>query len=78
LIPKPQYNGIISYKRRLTEQDEMQAWIDLRTNGMLKGPMSAGQDWKRNWDRDSQTPWLYNSQTDVFITYEDPKSLKAK
>jgi chitinase len=39
----------------------------------------AGQKgWKRAWDRVSQAPFLWNPERRVFISYEDPRSLRLK
>jgi len=32
----------------------------------------------RHWDATASVPFLYNPQTQVFVTYEDPQSLAAK
>jgi chitinase len=32
----------------------------------------------RHWDETASVPFLYNPQTQVFVTYEDPQSLAAK
>lgn len=32
----------------------------------------------RHWDADASAPYLYNPQTRVFVTYEDPQSIAAK
>jgi chitinase len=32
----------------------------------------------RHWDTDASAPYLYNPQTRVFVTYEDPQSIAAK
>ncbi|HEY0162594.1 MAG TPA: glycoside hydrolase family 18 protein [Edaphobacter sp.] len=32
----------------------------------------------RYWDEDACAPYLYNPQTKIFVTYEDPQSLSAK
>ena len=32
----------------------------------------------RSWDNEAQAPWLYNAETGVMITYEDPESLAPK
>ncbi|HMF65321.1 MAG TPA: glycoside hydrolase family 18 protein [Edaphobacter sp.] len=32
----------------------------------------------RYWDAEASVPYLYNPQTRVFVTYEDPQSLSAK
>jgi chitinase len=39
----------------------------------------AGQKgWKRAWDRVSQAPFLWNADRRIFISYEDPQSLRLK
>jgi chitinase len=32
----------------------------------------------RFWDDVAKVPWLYNTRTQTFVTYEDPQSLRAK
>jgi GH18 family chitinase len=34
--------------------------------------------YKRFWNAESQVPWLYNINTAVFVSYEDPDSIAAK
>ena len=35
-------------------------------------------NYTRRWDREGQVPWLYNADTGIMISYEDPESLTAK
>ncbi|HEX6823879.1 MAG TPA: glycoside hydrolase family 18 protein [Candidatus Sulfotelmatobacter sp.] len=37
-------------------------------------PLVKAQGYMRYWDRISQTPYLYNSETKTFITYNDPET----
>lgn len=32
----------------------------------------------RSWDKEAQVPWLYDADTGILISYEDPESLTAK
>jgi chitinase len=32
----------------------------------------------RYWHQEAKTPWLYNPETQIFITYDDPESLALK
>jgi chitinase len=32
----------------------------------------------RRWDDVAKVPWLYNSETKEWITYEDPQSMRLK
>jgi len=32
----------------------------------------------RGWDKEAQVPWLYDADTGIMISYEDPESLTAK
>jgi len=32
----------------------------------------------RYWNTEAYVPWLYNPETQIFITYDDPQSLEAK
>ncbi|KAJ2714631.1 hypothetical protein H4R19_001629 [Coemansia spiralis] len=53
-------------------------WKNLRSQGVLTAPDTAGAGWKRYWDSVSQTPWLFNPTNKNYISYDDPKSLQAK
>ena len=54
-------------------------WTNLRKEGLLQDDMiTPGNGWERNWDPVSQTPWLFNSETKHFISYDDPESLSIK
>jgi chitinase len=35
-------------------------------------------EYKRMWNTGSQVPWLYNINTAVFVSYDDPQSITAK
>ena len=37
-----------------------------------------GQGFTRFWDDKAQVPYLYNTEKRIFVSYEDPESLKAK
>jgi chitinase len=37
-----------------------------------------GQGYTRYWDEKAGVPWLYNAEKRIFVTYEDPESLRAK
>jgi len=34
--------------------------------------------WVRRWDPVSQAPWLWHPERHIFITYDDPESLRVK
>jgi chitinase len=38
----------------------------------------AGQGFTRYWDSKASVPYLYNSQKQIFVSYEDPESLALK
>ncbi|KAF7728584.1 hypothetical protein EC973_005810 [Apophysomyces ossiformis] len=50
----------------------------LRSQGVLTSPTTAAAPWVRTWDNITQTPWLFNPQTNDFISYDDPKSIGIK
>ncbi|KAJ1956828.1 hypothetical protein EC988_001150 [Linderina pennispora] len=50
----------------------------LRDQGLLSNPTTAVAPWVRTWDNTTSTPWLFNPNTNIFISYDDPQSLKAK
>ncbi|KAJ2080048.1 hypothetical protein H4R24_000002 [Coemansia sp. RSA 988] len=51
---------------------------NLRKQGILPAPEAAASPWKRYWDSLSLTPWLFNTDSKVFISYDDPSSIAAK
>ncbi|KAJ2364692.1 hypothetical protein IW150_006412, partial [Coemansia sp. RSA 2607] len=53
-------------------------WKHLLDQGVLSDPLTAASPWVRQWDDVSQTPWLFNPKTKIFISYDDPKSIQAK
>ncbi|KAI8148417.1 glycosyl hydrolases family 18-domain-containing protein [Fennellomyces sp. T-0311] len=54
-------------------------WRNLRSQGIILDDMtSTGEGWKRYWDDVSKTPWLFNPQSNIFISYDDPQSIEIK
>ena len=54
-------------------------WRNLRSEGLIMDDMvTAGQGWKRYWDDYAKTPWLFNPQSNIYISYDDPQSLQIK
>jgi chitinase len=45
--------------------------------GAITGTM-LGQGYTRYWDAKASVPYLYNSQKQIFVSYEDPESLALK
>ncbi|KAJ1667700.1 hypothetical protein IW140_001242 [Coemansia sp. RSA 1813] len=53
-------------------------WKHLRDQGLLTTTKTAASPWVRTWDNATSTPWLFNPNTNIFITYDDPDSIKLK
>ncbi|KAJ2453195.1 hypothetical protein GGF42_003861 [Coemansia sp. RSA 2424] len=54
-------------------------WKSLRSQGVLAGASAkAATPWIRQWDSVTQTPWLFNPETKIFISYDDPDSIRIK
>ncbi|KAJ2841566.1 hypothetical protein J3B02_005850, partial [Coemansia erecta] len=53
-------------------------WKNLRIQGVLVNPTTASGPWIRQWDSVTQTPWLYNKDTKIYLSYDDPDSIKIK
>lgn len=53
-------------------------WRSLYTSGVLLDAKTPGGQWIKNWDQESQTPWLYNPVTRHLISYDDPDSISIK
>jgi GH18 family chitinase len=53
-------------------------WRSLVSSGVLLDTKTPGGQWIKNWDQESQTPWLYNPITRYLISYDDPESIAIK
>ncbi|KAJ1919563.1 hypothetical protein H4219_001919 [Mycoemilia scoparia] len=53
-------------------------YLHLRDQGLLSSPTTAAGEWVRTWDNATQTPWLFNTKNNTFISYDDPQSLRIK
>ncbi|CAG8617124.1 4335_t:CDS:2 [Paraglomus brasilianum] len=55
-------------------------WKNLRQQGLLECTMSVAKNtpWTRNFDNVTNTPWLFNTETKTYISYDDPQSLYIK
>ncbi|KAI8881554.1 glycoside hydrolase family 18 protein, partial [Backusella circina FSU 941] len=56
----------------------MWKWRSLQNTGILTNANTPGGQWVKNWDQESQTPWLYNPLTHHLISYDDPDSIGLK
>ncbi|KAF9155273.1 hypothetical protein BG015_010477 [Linnemannia schmuckeri] len=59
------YSGVWKYK-------------NLREQGVVDEHGNARAPWIRKFDKESQTPWLFNPSTKQFISYDDRESLRLK
>lgn len=53
-------------------------WKELRGGVLTGGPTAPASGWTRYWDDQTQTPWLFNPSTMMFISYDDIQSLTIK
>lgn len=53
-------------------------WRSFKSSGVLLDAKTPGGQWIKNWDQESQTPWLYNPVTRHLISYDDPNSIALK
>ncbi|KAF7722440.1 hypothetical protein EC973_003142 [Apophysomyces ossiformis] len=54
-------------------------WKNLRSEGLVKDDwVTTDEKWDHHWDNVSQTPWLYNKDSNTFISYDDPFSIGIK
>ncbi|KAJ2870666.1 hypothetical protein GGH93_005401 [Coemansia aciculifera] len=53
-------------------------WKHLRDQALLTSAGTAASPWVRTWDSATSTPWLFNPNTNTFITYDDPQSIQLK
>lgn len=59
------YSGVWKYK-------------NLREQGVIDANGHSIAPWVRTFDKESQTPWLFNPETKQFISYDDRESLRLK
>ncbi|KAI9501427.1 endochitinase [Coemansia spiralis] len=53
-------------------------YSNMRTEGVLDFPDAAAAPWVRRFDKTTFTPWLFNTETKDFVSYDDPESIAAK
>ncbi|KAG0264162.1 hypothetical protein BGZ95_003646 [Linnemannia exigua] len=56
----------------------MWKWKEIRGNILTGGVTSPTSGWTRYWDDVTQTPWLYGTAANTFISYDDVQSLTIK
>jgi chitinase len=49
-------------------------WRSIETSGVSRN----ASGWSTYWDQMTETPFAYNKQTNQFVTYDDPASLRIK
>ncbi|KAJ1661841.1 hypothetical protein IW140_006386 [Coemansia sp. RSA 1813] len=64
---KPSYSGVWSYRNMRSQKQNI-----LQNSDVPVLP------WKRYWDSISLTPWVFDTDTKTFVSYDDPASIKAK
>ncbi|OZJ02948.1 hypothetical protein BZG36_04617 [Bifiguratus adelaidae] len=52
-------------------------WSQIRSQ-YLTSDTNAASGWIRQFDPITQTPWLFQSSTNTFLSYDDPQSLQVK
>jgi chitinase len=82
--------GVPFYGRGWAEVLEDNDGLHQPFNGLPIGTFSPGTfdysdlasnylaSYERHWHDVAQVPWLYNSETDIMITYDDPESIGLK
>ncbi|KAJ1949518.1 hypothetical protein EC988_004741, partial [Linderina pennispora] len=53
-------------------------WRHLRDQGVLVSPTSSNPQWMRQWDNTTKTPWLFNPQSNIYLSYDDTESIRIK
>jgi chitinase len=68
---RPQANGLYQPGSRPSER--------LETNyGNLSGALIGREGFVRYWDDQAQAPYLWNAERRIFISYDDPQSMRLK
>ncbi|KAJ2817667.1 hypothetical protein IWW50_006093, partial [Coemansia erecta] len=65
---------------RTTSNSGTWQWKHLRSQGVLPDAhgSTAAEPWVRQWDPTTQTPWLFNTDKKLFLSYDDPESVRIK
>ncbi|KAG0185711.1 hypothetical protein DFQ28_008936 [Apophysomyces sp. BC1034] len=71
-------SGLAFYGRSASGLSGVWRYGNLRSEGVLTSPTTAASPWVRTWDDTSKTPWLFNPSSNIFISYDDPESIKVK
>ncbi|PFH62141.1 hypothetical protein XA68_14980 [Ophiocordyceps unilateralis] len=53
-------------------------WKNLIGQGVMSNPTTPNEPWSRQVDEQTKTPWLFNKDNKIFISMDDPDSIKAK
>ncbi|KAG0279563.1 hypothetical protein BGZ97_009553, partial [Linnemannia gamsii] len=56
----------------------MWKWKEIRGAILTGGVTSPAPGWTRYWDDATQTPWLYGTAANTFISYDDVQSMTIK
>jgi chitinase len=78
--------GMAFYGRGFTGVDSKDAGLYSRYRGgypetpwnVVKARFLTDPSWRRHWSSTAQAPWIYNTRTHVFFTYDDPRSMAIK
>ncbi|HUP88437.1 MAG TPA: glycoside hydrolase family 18 protein [Longimicrobiales bacterium] len=63
-------------KTATTDSITRKRWTGALRYNQLGAAITEG--FERHWDDVARVPWLYNSKTRIFITYDDPRSIGEK
>lgn len=44
----------------------------------IKKDYLTDSDWEKNWESTAEVPWLFNSNTNMFLSYDNPDSINKK
>ena len=70
-------DAVALYQRALSIQPGNAGANGSATFDLIHSTM-IGHGYTRYWDSVAQVPWLYNSDTHTFVSYEDEQSVAAK
>jgi chitinase len=83
--------GVPFYGRGYGKVPNVNAGLFQQGNGTPVGWKETGGDWRvlaqtrlrdphyvRHWEADAQVPWLFDSTTGTWVSYDDPQSVAAK
>jgi len=71
------WRGVAGGKDALYRAGKPARGLDVSSYPAIEA-LAGREGWSRGWDERAQAPYLWNARRGLFVSYEDPQSLRAK